>query len=161
MLSQSISSMESFASLAVVFTLHRLVSLSSVPELLPAVVAGNNASSGAAGDKSGFLIYARDTTHVVGALDLSGEGAPGDIAGAASCDAADVFSAALGGYGPLYGEVLDERAALYIPEKSGVGAAGSYIQPGDSVSRAVENSAENRYRSELAGKLDVRAECDI
>ena len=37
MLSQSISSMESFASLAVVFTLHRLVSLSSVPELLPAM----------------------------------------------------------------------------------------------------------------------------
>ena len=125
------------------------------------MVAGNNASSGAAGDKSGFLIYARDTTHVVGALDLSGEGAPGDIAGAASCDAADVFSAALGGYGPLYGEVLDERAALYIPEKSGVGAAGSYIQPGDSVARAVENSAENRYRSELAGKLNVRAESDI
>ena len=55
----------------------------------------------------------------------------------------------------------DERAALYIPEKSGVGAAGSYIQPGDSVARAVENSAENRYRSELAGKLNVRAECDI
>ena len=159
MLSQSISSMESFASLAAGVVEQRTGAASR--DAAGAVVAGNNASSGAAGDKSGFLIYARDTTHVVGALDLSGEGAPGDIAGAASCDAADVFSAALGGYGPLYGEVLDERAALYIPEKSGVGAAGSYIQPGNSVARAVENSAENRYRSELAGKLDVRAECDI
>lgn len=121
MLSQSISSMESFASLAVVFTLHRLVSLSSVPELLPAMppeLWSPEITPAAEQPEISpdFSFTPAIPPTLLVPLTFPEKVHPGDIAGAASCDAADVFSAALGGYGPLYGEVLDERAALYIPE---------------------------------------------
>ena len=126
-----------------------------------AVGAGDGAGCAAVGDKSALLVGADDTADVGGSLDGAREGAPGDVAGVAAGDPADVLAAAGGGNITLDREVLDQGAALNVSEQSHIGAVRSHRYARYRMSCAVKYAAEHRNGGVFPGKLDIRSERNI